>query len=185
MLQVALDGRWEEATELPLPLIPETAERLLTELLAESDDVALELLWPGPPIVFVGARLAPGDRFPVHLLVNAEPWIPTRVLGVLGGTRPVVPVAAVLGAVNAWKSLRPLDLPVPTNGAGVARALRSRPDIAECPRPVALEVVYRAAREAWWGIEVSDRVDDRHVVTPPRVTGVLARHEPRCLSEPL
>jgi hypothetical protein len=63
LLQVAVDGWWEDAATVELPAVEE-AGRLLEGL--SGSDVAVEVLWPGPPIVFVGARFGSVRRPPLR-----------------------------------------------------------------------------------------------------------------------
>jgi hypothetical protein len=153
LLQVAFDGWWERAAVAALPAAPEEADRLLER--SGADDVAVEVLWPGPPVVFVGARFDRADRPPLRELAGRADWTPSRALELLA-SGPLGPaVRAELGAVNAWRSVGPVALELDAQPAAVERALAGRPQLASCRAPVALEVVHAQPREAWWAVEVS------------------------------
>jgi len=171
LLQVAFDGWWERAASVAPPTSPSEADRLLER--PEADDVAVEVLWPGPPVVFVGARFARADRPPLRELAARADWTPSRALELLA-SGPLGPaVRAELGAVNAWRSVGPLPLALDAHPAAIARALADRPQLATCRVPVALEVVHEHPREAWWAIEVSVAPAGAHEVRLERVTEAL------------
>jgi hypothetical protein len=146
VLQVAVDGWWERATQVPLPARPPA-------LAPQAGDVAVEVLWPGRPIVFVGARYAHGEVPPLTQLSARDDWSPSKALAVLAGGALGPPVRAEVGAVNAWRSVGPLVVGLGDDEPAVAAALASRPDLASCGHPLALEVAVVAPREAWWAIE--------------------------------
>jgi len=171
LLQVAFDGWWEHAAAAALPTSPEEADRLLGS--PGRDDVAVEVLRPGPPVVFVGARFGGADGPPLRQLAARADWTPTRALELLA-PGPLGPaVRAELGAVNAWRSIRPLPLALDAQPAAIARALADRPRLATCTVPVALEVVHDQPHEAWWAIEVSVPRGRGHEVRVERVSEAL------------
>jgi hypothetical protein len=139
-----------------------------------SGDVALEVLWPGRPTVFVGARFETVESMPLHALIARDDWTPSVALdalvaGVLRG-----PFRAELGAMNAWRSVGPLAVGINASRAAVEEALAGHPRLAWCRDPVALEVVCDGDREAWWGVEVSLRTSaGLHRVDAARVAELL------------
>jgi hypothetical protein len=171
VLQVAVDGWWERAASAALPGSAEDVERLLEA--AGTGEAAVEVLWPGPPVVFVGARFARG-RPPLRELAARADWSPSQALRALAGGPLGPPVRAELGAFNAWRSLGPLRLALDATAPAVRQALARRPDLAHCPRPVALEIAHDRPREAWWAIEVSVPRDAAHAVSADRVAQLLA-----------
>jgi hypothetical protein len=174
LLQVAVDGWWEQAAKVELPTLANVAGRLL-EGLPSTGDIAVEMLWPGPPIVFVGARL-PSISVASALLdevAGGDGWVPTLALEMLADGPLGPPIRAELGAVNAWRSVGPLQLNPDASVAAVESALTSRPELARCRLPVALEVVHQYRREAWWAIEVSSRDNGMHNVRAARTAQLL------------
>lgn len=185
VLQIAIDGWWERAEIIPLPfedarespagIAAPTAGEVIAaaddapgdraavgEVIAAAGERAVEVLWPGPPVVFVGARFR-GERPPLAELGARADWTPATALEVLAGGALGPAVRAELGAVNAWRTVGPLPVRLDATADDLAQDLAARPDLAHCPHPVALEVVYEANREAWWAIEVSEPVAERVV----------------------
>jgi hypothetical protein len=172
LLQVAVDGWWERAVAVQLPAAAKQTDRLLEALSA--GDAAVEVLWSGPPIVFVGARFGSVGRPPLREIAARADWTPSGALRVLASGPLGPPVRAELGAVNAWRSVGSLPLAIDVEPAAIERALVDRPDLACCHRPVALEVAHQNAREAWWGIQVSvRRHDGSHEIRVERVAELL------------
>lgn len=173
ILQIAVDGWWERANTIPLPFEDVT--------LAAGDaagECAVEVLWPGPPVVFVGARFR-GERPPLAALGARGDWTPATALDMLATGALGPAVRAELGAVNAWRSVGPLPVRLDATAEDLARELAARPDLAPCRHPVALEVVHEAKHEAWWAIEVSARGDAGHEVVAGRVVRALATQRAR------
>jgi hypothetical protein len=106
LLQVAVEGRGDRAVVVRLPLPVKEADKLLEGL--GTNDLAVDVLWSRPPIVFVGARnvdrwlVAPGE------IAGRGEWTPSEALKVLAGGSLGPPVRAELGAVNAWHSVGPV-----------------------------------------------------------------------------
>jgi hypothetical protein len=173
LLQVAAHGRWESADVAPLPLTRESVDEVLYRLGAP--EVAVEVLWPGPPAVFVGARVAGGDRPRLGRLAARSDWTPTRALQVLAGGPLGPPVHAELGAINAWRSVGAVPIGLDADAATIASALAGRADLALCHRPVALEILSEEPRQAWWAIEVSSREAGAHRVRVDQVVRLLSR----------
>lgn len=171
MVQVAVDGWWEDAIAVPLPASATELHGLLDAL--GSDDVAVEMLWPGPPVVFAGARFGSLDVPPLTDITATADWTPSRALALLASGPLGPPVRAELGAVNAWRTVGSLHLELDASPAAIERALADRPRLATCSHPVALEIVHAHPREAWWAIEVSARQGDLHVVQVERASAVL------------
>jgi hypothetical protein len=145
----------------------------LIEHVIPSTDLAVEVLWPGPPIVFVGARVDRTDEPTLRQIATSGGGPPSRVLEALVGS-PLGPATrAELGAINAWRSVGPLPLALAASVSVVREALSNRADLRNCSHPVALEVTHRQPREGWWAIEVSERVDAAHVVDVEKVVEVL------------
>lgn len=152
-LQAATGGRWEQASSIALP----APAQELTRLLATEGEVAIEVMWAGPPVVFVGARDDVTSLAPAALSLCAdEAWTPSRALEVLAGATPGAPLRAELGAVDAWRSVGPVTLALAADPAEVERALAAHPGLTGSGRPVALEVVHDAPREAWWAMQVGE-----------------------------
>ncbi|MGL5927866.1 MAG: hypothetical protein ACRCY8_02915 [Dermatophilaceae bacterium] len=145
LLQVAVDGWWERAREISLPTT--TAIHL-----EPAGDLAVELLWWGPPAVFVGARFV-GERPPIDRLVRPETWTPSAAVEVLldGLVGSVTHVE--LGQVNAWRSVGPSAIPVHASHGQVEHVIDTRPDLRAGPGAVALEMVIGACRAVWCGVE--------------------------------
>jgi hypothetical protein len=172
-LQVAADGWWERAQVASLPLPPGGVERLLEA--PGATEVAVEVIWWGPPVVFVGAVVDRVARRSLRRIAARADWTPSEALDVLAGGPPGPPVRAELGAVNAWRSVGPLPLTVDADAAAIEAALAGRRDLARCHLPVALELVHESPRRAWWAIEVSARRAGRHHVRVERVAQLLRR----------
>jgi hypothetical protein len=100
-------------------------------------------------------------------------WTPSQALETLAGGPLGPPVRAELGAVNAWRSVEPLPLPIGADAAAIEAALADRTDLARCHRPVALEIVHQKPRQAWWAIEVSSHQAGMHQVRVERVAQLL------------
>ena len=177
VLQVAVGGRWERAHVSPLPVRHGDVDALI-ESLARMRGLAVEVLWPGPPTVFVGARVGRSDELMLREVAANDGWPPSHVLETLAGG-PLGPAArAELGAVNAWHSVGPLRLALNASVSVVGDALLSRVDLLRCSHPVALEVTHVQPREGWWAIEVSEREGATRVVDVEKVVEVL-----RCATE--
>jgi hypothetical protein len=170
-LQVATHGRWELAETAPLPLTSGGVGGMVEAL--AGTEVAVEVLWPGPPIVFVGARASSIDRLPVREIAARRDRTPSQALRILADSRLGTAVRAELGAVNAWQSVGPLPVQIDADALALETALASRLDLACCDRPVALEIVHHGARQAWWAIEVSSREAGTHRVRVARVVQLL------------
>jgi hypothetical protein len=171
LLQVAVDGWWERAIGLWLPTTTREAAGLL--LTAGARELGVEVLWPGPPIVFVGACFAASDRPPVCEIAMRHEWTPTQALKILVGDSLGAPLRAELGAINAWRSVGPLPLALDAVAAAIESKLLERADLMFCGHPVALEVQFESPRRAWCAIEVSARHGDKHVVDVDEVAGLL------------
>ena len=170
-LQVAAEGWWEHATAAPLPLTPGGVDGLLDAFGAT--EVGVEVLWSGPPAVFVGARVGRVDRPLLREIAARWDWTPSQALEILAGGPLGPPVRAELGAVNAWRSVEPLPLRLDADAPAIETALAGRTDLASCHRPVALEIVHEKPRHAWWAIEVSSRQAGMHQVRVERVAQLL------------
>jgi hypothetical protein len=145
----------------------------LLERLAETE-VAAEVLWPGPPTGFVGARFRRTERSHLRVIAARANCAPSYALKALAGGSLGPAVRAELGAVNAWHSVGPLPVALDVDAAAVASALRCRADLALCDHPVALEVVHEGPRPAWWAIEVSSKAAGGHQVHAHRVAYLLS-----------
>lgn len=161
--------RWEHANVLSLPQTRDGVDCVLDAL--EMDDIAAEVVWSGPPIVFVGSRIGHLRRSPLHEIATRSDWTPSRSLDILAGVS--LGPQAELGAFNAWQSVGPLPLAVDADAAAVGIALALRTDLTSCHRPVALEIVFHQPHEAWWGIGISSRLGDTHIVRVEAVMRVL------------
>ena len=180
-LQLARDGRWEDAVHVPMP-VPERAARAVLAGAGDADaDLAVEVEWLGTPVAFVGARRGRESDVEAfaHGVVRAvgpAPWKPAAALAALAGGAPSLPAEIELGAANAWRSVGPLRLW--TGGEGrapgdIASLLGARPELAVCRVPVALEVAFAAPRSCWVGVEVSERTPAGHAVSASRVAALL------------
>jgi hypothetical protein len=177
-LQLSTRGDWERARTLSLPASVELIEGLVDELRADSPpDLAAELLWPGPPVVFVGARFELGEaarfRSCVRTLGARHGWEPAEALTALAGGLPGPPVRAELGAVNAWRSVGPLEIALDQPASAVGDAVAQRADLIASPYPLALEIIHDRPREAWWAVEVSERSPGVQRVDVERVARLL------------
>jgi hypothetical protein len=145
------------------------------ELLAavRETNVAVEVLWPGPPIIFVGARAASIGHLPLREIAARHDRMPSQALEILADGPLRAAVRAELGVVNAWQSVGPLPVRIDADARALEVALASRMDLACCDRPVALEIVHQGAREPWWAIEVSSRALGVHRVRLTRVLQLL------------
>jgi len=177
VLQFAVGGRWERAHLWPLPVPGSDVDELIDRA-GRVTGAAVEVLWPGPPIVFVGARVDRSGELMLREVAANDGWPPSQVLQTLAGS-PLGPAArAELGAINAWQSVGPLPLALDASVLVVGNALSSRVDLMRCSHPVALEVTHLQPREGWWAIEVSEREGTAHVVNLEKVVEVL-----RCAAE--
>jgi len=146
-------------------------------------DVAVELEWLGHPLVFVGARRAPGAtddhaafEEAVARAAQSDPSDPARALAELAGGTPSQPDHVELGAANAWQSVGPLRLWTREVGHAVGSVeslLRTRPELTFSPVPVALEVAFAHPRPCWLGVEVSRPCGDGYAVEHPTVDALL------------
>jgi hypothetical protein len=156
----------------PLPVRRGDVDALI-ESLARMRGLAVEVLWPGPPVVFVGARVDRSDELMLREVAANDGRPPSQVLEALAGG-PLGPAArAELGAVNAWHSVGPLSLALDASVSVVGAALAGRADLMRCRHPVALEVTHVQPREGWWAIEVSQREGATHVADVETVVEVL------------
>ncbi len=170
LLQFAMDGWWERASRLVLPATCSDIDQMLDRL--GRSRLGVEVVWPGPPVVFVGARIA-GCAQALHRIAAQPDLTAAEAFTSLAGARPEPPVHAEIGVFNAWRSVAPLRLRLDDRSEVVEAALASRPDLTRCRHPVALEVAYRHHREAWWGIEVSVPNANSHRVEVERVVTLL------------
>jgi hypothetical protein len=185
IIQTAAAGRWEEARSLAMPADAGAARALVRGAGPPGADVAVEFEWLGHPLVFVGARRAPGPagedgRFEedVARLAGQDPADPASALALLAGGPPAEPDHVELGAANAWRSVGPLRLWTHGQDAApgaVADRLRDHPRLARCHVPVAFAVGFRRPRECWIGVEISEPSAGGHVVAPAAVERMLAR----------
>lgn len=190
VLQVAADGRWESADVVPLADGSAPA-RFVIEQVAQGarNDVSVEILWPGQ--AFVGVRW-PADAWDLATaaasrgfvaLADGSPVPPRQAVEVgllaLLGTAPSPDLEFVeLGAVNAWRSTGPERLwrrgEVLT--AGIAESvLVSRPDLATCSHPLAVELAVTTPQPCWVGVYVSTGSGPIHRLAPQMVKNVLDR----------
>ena len=154
-LQLAVDGWWENARVLQVPstlgaLAGWTAGLCLDDLI----DVAVEVLWPGPPVVFVGGRYRNGEVPPLQMLAQHPGLSPTSALDALGTSGRQCVVTAELGVINRWKTCGPLPIPLNSSPCDLERLLAGRPDLVQGGGPLALEVASIGSRELWWAVEV-------------------------------
>lgn len=184
-LQLAVDGRWEDARGVDMPSGADAARALVREAGPADADVAVEFEWLGHPLVFVGARRGRGgvsERVAfedgVAHLAEQQSSGPLEALSALAGGPPRGPVHVELGAANAWHSVGPLRLWSADEGhapSSIESLLRGRPELARCAVPVALAVAYDEPRSCWFGIEVSERSPGGCTVAPAVVDELLAR----------
>jgi hypothetical protein len=183
LLQLAVDGRWEEAQAMRMPASDHEVRSVVRQ--AGQGDVAVEFEWLGRPLVFVGARRAKlaGDEATsfedcAARVAGLDPDEPALALAELAGGTPSGLDHVELGAANAWQSVGPLRLW--TRGKGrVPRPVQARldghPALRLCSRPVAIEVAFSGPRACWIGIEVSSPSGHRHAVEGAAVEAVLSR----------
>jgi hypothetical protein len=183
-MQAAADGRWEDSRGIDLPAAPGAVRALVRE--AGAGDVAVEYEWLGRPLVFVGARRAPGEEraFEEAALAVADacPDDPAVALAGLAGGTPSDLAHIELGAANAWQSVGPLRLWTqgePPFAGDAGALLAERPDLRACPKPVALEVAFGGPRACWIGREVSRPAGDGHVADAAAIEALLRRLFPR------
>ncbi|MGL5816770.1 MAG: hypothetical protein ACRCYR_04350 [Phycicoccus sp.] len=161
LLQVAVDGWWERARQVRLP----TTTAVDPEAAA---DLAVELLWWGPPVVFVGARFA-NEPAPVERLARSAAWTPSTAVEVLSESALGAVTHAELGRVNAWRSTGPLPLAVHADERQIRDALDTRPDLRVGPGAIAVEMVVDATRRWWCGVETgTDAERIAHLLTVAR-----------------
>jgi hypothetical protein len=135
--------------------------------------LAVEVLRPGPPIVFVGARVGRDDQLKLRVVGASDDWLPSQLREAVVGGPLGSALRAELGAINAWRSVGPLQLALDASISAVRDALSGRVDLLRCSHPVALEITHRQPREGWWAIEVSDREGTTHVVDVEKVVNAL------------
>lgn len=190
LLQLAIEGRWEDASALDMPAGDGEVRSLVRQ--AGPGDVSVEFEWLGHPLVFVGARRArstevedPSFEDAVARVARMNPSEPAVALSVLAGGPPSELDHVEIGAANAWHSVGPLRLW--TRGEGhVRRSVQSlldeHPALRLCSRPVAIEAAFSHPRACWLGIEVSRPSGDRHAVEGASVEATLSRvFGPDCL----
>lgn len=200
VLQIAADGGWEESITLPLPVDPDAAGAVLGQAAdIARKDVALEVLWPGE--AFIGVRwprrATSEARAALEQVLTAAGSTPAATLtgqviastlSAALGAAPATGLGFVeVGAVNAWRStgaeviwrsdqVRDVE--------GVIAVLQRRPDLLECPHPVAVEFAVANPRPHWIGIQVSTIDGARHRLDQARLRELLqavlpAGREPR------
>lgn len=160
-VQVTTTGEWEAATRLPSR---EAAAAYLADFDSLPSAIAVELLWQGPPVSFIGGRLD-GDRvaeLPDLVDVLTSPGVTAeRGLGALSGGDIGPVTGADCGAINAWLSVGPANLWDGTTWREAAEVLASRPELLLCTYPVGLEVGHQ---NAWYAVEVSRLTGDGYAV---------------------
>jgi len=176
-VQVTATGEWDKASRLG---DRDAARRFLAGFRdGPPDAIGVEVLWPGPPISFVGVRL-------VHDRVHMLPDLVGALAGSAGGHEAALltmtggelgPVAvAECGAINAWSLVPPMTLWDGETWRDPIVQLPEHPDLRVCDYPVGLEVGHE---QAWYGVEVSRRTDRHHVVDETRLddlAGAIQRH---------
>src|SRR4051794_6935066 len=166
-VQVTATGEWDKASVLGNS---EAAHQFLAGFRSGPPQaLAVELLWPGPPISFMGVVLR-GDR------VGTLPDLVGVLAGSVGGSEAALqamtggelgPVAvAECGAINAWTKVPPMTLWDGERWRDPIVSLSEHPDLRECDYPVGLEVGHE---HAWYAVEVSHPLDGRHVVDETRL----------------
>lgn len=176
-VQVTATGEWDKASVLG---DAHAARKFLAGFgSAPPHALAVELLWPGPPISFVGTVLR-DER------VRALPELVDVLTGSPGGSEAALPAMtggdlgpvaiAQCGAINAWTLVPPMTLWDGETWRDPIVELSEHPDLRVCDYPVGLEVGHE---HAWYAVEVSRRADDRHVVDQTRLVdlaGAIHRH---------
>jgi hypothetical protein len=166
-VQVTATGEWDKASG---PGSGEAARQFLAGFRdGPPDAIGVELLWPGPPIAFVGVRLV-SDRVPtlpdlVDALVGSPGGPEAALLAMTGGELGPVAIAQC-GAINAWSLVPPMTLWDGETWREPIVQLPEHPDLRVCDYPVGLEVGHE---HAWYAVEVSQRTDTRHVVDETRL----------------
>jgi hypothetical protein len=176
-VQATDTGEWDKATQLADPEgargflagFPEGPPRAL----------AVELLWPGPPISFVGVVLR-GDRVSVlpdlvDVLTGSPSEAEAALQAMVGGELGTAEFAEC-GAINAWTLVPPMTLWDGETWHDPIARLSEHPDLRTCTYPVGLEVAHE---HAWYAVEISERTDGRHVVDETRLGalgGAVQRH---------
>jgi hypothetical protein len=153
---------------------------------AAKHDVAIEVLWSGQ--LFVGVRWGLGEvdevvaaikRIRSWMLAPRTRSAKSALVSLLGVVPQGAPDFAELGAVNAWSSTRPLTLwrrrGLVELSTDVDEALSSRPDLVECPAPVALEIAASHPRPWWIGTVVSTPIGSVHRLDRRLLDEALAR----------
>lgn len=141
-----MDDWRERATTLPLPATRARAARLLDGFAGA--EVAVEVLWPGPPIVFVGARFRSPDRPSLEQLTVRADWGPAEALGQLARGPLGPPVRAELGAVDAAVAGIAAHDPLRDGGVVVALVAPFAPPHIRATRVVVQEVCADGGRLA-------------------------------------
>jgi hypothetical protein len=156
-LQLAIGGCWEKAQRLPLPAEVSALDDALSAILSHSrGEVAAELIWSGPQIVFVGARY----RHETSVLTRTLRGLldgaanPPTALRALAGGALSAPARVELGAVNGWQSVGPVGFGLQASAAEIRDAVRAHPGLLESGLPLALEVTHEEPRESWWAVQV-------------------------------
>jgi hypothetical protein len=136
---------------------------------AAGHDIAVEIMWPGQ--AFVGVRWPAakwldaatamdrvgglfGNRSSLTTSTTAE----RGLLALLNAEPSPALERAVLGAVDAWRSLGPEVLwrqGEALSGQALGSILARRPDLTTCAHPVAVELVVTRPLPCWVGIYVS------------------------------
>jgi hypothetical protein len=171
-VQVTATGEWDKASGLDSG---QAARQFLAGFRdGPPDAIGVELLWPGPPISFVGVRLD-GDRVPtlpdlVDALAGSPYGVEAALLAMTGEELGPVAVAQC-GAINAWSLVPPMTLWDGETWRDPIVQLSDRPDLRVCHYPVGLEVGHE---HAWYAVEVSQPTDTRHVVDETRLDDLAA-----------
>lgn len=174
-MQVAADGCWEEAVILGSD--GDGASPLDALAARASHDLAVEVLWPGPPTTFVGARFWLDERDDLRAALctlRGRRLTATQALQLLSGDALGAAIRVELGAVNAWHSVGPVVLADERGWREPAGALTHRSDLVRCRHPVALEVTHAGERETWYAVQVSGSGKAVHVVDLGRVRALIA-----------
>ena len=77
-LQIAVKGWWEHAEAVELPPAAHDADVLIEG--AGLSDLSVEVLWPRPPIVFVGGHFENSVRPPLREIAARGDWTPWQAL---------------------------------------------------------------------------------------------------------
>ena len=176
-VQVTATGEWDKASGLG---DDEAARQFLAGFQdGPPEAIGVELLWPGPPISFVGVRLVDDRVHTLPDLVQALAGSPdgpeAALLAMTGGELGPVAIAQC-GAINAWSLVPPMTLWDGETWRDPFVQLSEHPDLRACDYPVGLDVGHE---HAWYAVEVSRRADGRHVVDETRLgdlAGAIRRH---------